>query len=218
MVEWTYLALEMGYFALGTLSMIKTLKDWKENKNRVLIAISIYMVAVLLRSIIDLAVFLGDFNVDVIVFGYVTFGQILGNILFVIQLEFMFFLKKLTKFYSLPPIIAFYIVYGRTLVDSILPFVIYAMIVSYSSAYILIRDGKRRQNGLAIGMGLFFLLWGIGQTLGPNTPIIFISFRLVAMLALFLGTRGFYEKYVFPDQKKEEKIMNTWITKLVVKE
>jgi len=99
-----------------------------------------------------------------------------------------------------------------------MPFIIYAMIVGYGSAYILIRDGKKRQNGLAIGMGLFFLLWGLGQTIAPRTPIIFSGFRLAAMIALFAGTRGFYEKYVWPDTIKEEKIMNTWITKLVVKE
>jgi len=79
-------------------------------------------------------------------------------------------------------------------VDSAIPFIIYAMIVSYGSAFNLIKDGRKKRNGLAIGMGLFFLLFGIGQTI--NIEIGFVIFRAVAMLTLYLGTRGFYEKYV----------------------
>jgi hypothetical protein len=175
------------------------------------------MIAVLVRSFIDIIIYITGFTLDVALAGTLTIGMVIGNILFVIQLEFMFFLKKYPKFYSFPIIIAFYLIIGRILVDSMMPFVLYAMLVSYSSAYFLIRDGKRRHNGLAIGMGLFFLLWGLGQTIGPTTEAIFISFRLAAMLTLFAGTRGFYEKYVWPNQEQEQKIMNAWITKLVVK-
>jgi hypothetical protein len=105
---------------------------------------------------------------------------------------------------------------GRILVDSSIPFITYALIISYGSAYILIRDGKRKQNGLAVGMGLFFLFWGLGQTL--QLELLFVILRLVAMVTLFLGTRGFYEKYVFPDQEEEKRIMGTWISKFVVKD
>ncbi|MFX1477610.1 MAG: hypothetical protein ACFFCI_05730 [Promethearchaeota archaeon] len=217
MVQWAYLVMEAVYFTLGTLSMTRTLKNWKENKNRILIAISVYIIAVLARSLIDIIIYITGFTLDAVLAGTLTVGQVIGNILFVIQLEFMFFLKKYPKLYSLPVIIAFYLIIGRILVDSAIPFIIYAMLVSYSSAYFLIRDGKRRHNGLAIGMGLFFLIWGLGQTIGPNTEWIFITFRLIAMVTLYAGTRGFYEKYVWPNQEKEQKIMNAWITKLVAK-
>lgn len=218
MVEWTYVIMETVYFVFGTLAMINTLRDWKENKNRILIAIAAYMGVVLLNSIINYATYLANLNLDIVVTGYVTVGNIIGNLLFIIQLEFMFFLKRLNKLYTLPLIISFYIIFGRILVDSSMPFILYAMIVSYSSAYVLIRDGRKRHNGLAIGMGLFFLLWGLGQTIGPNTIIIFLSFRIAAIIALYLGTRGFYEKYVWPNQAVENRVQNTWITKLVVKE
>ena len=89
MVEWTFLAIEAMYFTLGVLSTIRTLKDWKKNKNRALIAISIYMIAVLVRSLFDIAVFVADLNLDLILIGYLTFGQVIGQLLFIIQLEFM---------------------------------------------------------------------------------------------------------------------------------
>jgi len=216
MPQFLFLLIEAIYFVLGILAMINTLRSWRENKNRVLIAISIYVGAVLLRSLIDIFIYSADFNLDIILGGYLSLGMVIGNILFIIQVEFMFYLKKLTKLYTLPIIINFYIIMGRILVDSIIPFIIYAMIVSYVSAYNLIKDGRKKRNGLAIGMGLFFLLYGLGQTI--NIEIIFVIFKTVAMLALYLGTRGFYEKYVWPDEKMEEKILTTWISKLVIKE
>jgi len=186
------------------------------NKNRMLIAVSIYIAAVLVRSIIDMAVYAFSFDIDIQVTGSLTIGMIMGFILFTIQLEFMFYLMNLPKLYTLPVIVSTYLLIGRILVDSAMPFIIYAMITSYGSAFFLIKDGRKSRNGLAIGMGLFFLIWGLGSTF--QIEVLFVSLRLVAMVALLLGTRGFYEKYVFVNVEEEQKIMGTWIAKLVVKE
>ncbi|MFX1277994.1 MAG: hypothetical protein ACFFA3_01160 [Promethearchaeota archaeon] len=216
MPQFLYMIIEGMYFIFGLLSIKITLNTWKDNKNRILIAISVYMIAVLMKSVIDMLFYLLDLNLDVEIIGYVTIGQIIGNILFVIQLEFIFFLKKLTKLYTLPFIIAFYLIAGRIQVNSALPFIIYAMLVGYGSAYLLIKDGKRKLNGQAVGMGLFFLLWALGQTV--PIEVFFIFCRLFAMILLFLGTKGFYEKYIFPDLEEEKKIMGAWIAKFVIKD
>lgn len=216
MVEYYLLILEIVYFAIGIISIFTTLKHWKMNKNRMLIAISIFVAAVLVRSILDIAIYSFNLDIDIKVAGGLTIGMILGFILFTIQLEFMFYLKDLPKLYTLPLISSFYLALGRVLVDTSMPFIIYAMIVSYGSAYFLIKDGRKGRNGLAIGMGLFFFIWGLGQLF--QIEIVFISFRLVAMVALLLGTKGFYEKYVFVNVEEEQKVIRTWIAKLVVKE
>jgi hypothetical protein len=216
MPELGFLMVEITYFILGVISVITMIKHWKMNSNRMLIAVSIYIIAVLLRSIIDIAIYSFDLDIDIIVAGGLTIGMIMGFILFTIQLEFLFYLKNLPKLYTLPLITSFYLALGRTLVDTSMPFIIYAMIVSYGSAYFLIKDGRKSRNGLAIGMGLFFLLWGLGSTF--QIELLFVVLRLTAMVALFLGTRGFYEKYVFVNVEEEQKVMGTWIAKLVVKE
>ncbi|MHA1375219.1 MAG: hypothetical protein ACTSR7_13110, partial [Promethearchaeota archaeon] len=156
MPQFLYLGFEVVYFLLGILSMINTLRSWRENKNRILIAISIYVGSVLMRSILDMVTYSADLNLDFIIAGTLTFGQVIGNVLFIIQVEFVLYLKKQTKFYTVPFIISFYLIVGRILVDSAIPFIIYAMIVSYGSAFNLIKDGRKKRNGLAIGMGLFF--------------------------------------------------------------
>lgn len=216
MPELGFLIIEIAYFVLGVISVITMIKHWKMNSNRMLIAVSIYIIAVLFRSIIDIAIYSFDLNIDVKVAGGLTIGMIMGFILFTIQLEFLLYLKDLPKLYSLPVITSLYLALGRTLVDTSMPFIIYAMIVSYGSAYFLIKDGRKSRNGLAIGMGLFFLIWGLGSTFQVET--LFVILRLVAMVALLLGTRGFYEKYVFVNVEEEQKIMGTWIAKLVLKE
>ena len=210
------LVVEIVYFVMGIITILTTIKHWKMNKNRMLIAVSVYIAAVLVRSIIDMGIYALGFEVDIIIAGYLDLGMVLGFLLFTIQLNFMFYLMDLPKLYTLPILISLYLMMGRILVDSVWPFVIYAMITSYGSAFFLIKDGRKSRNGLAIGMGLFFLIWGLGQTF--QVEIVFISCRLVSMLALLLGTRGFYEKYVFVNIEEEQKIMGTWIAKLVVKE
>ncbi|MFX0023050.1 MAG: hypothetical protein ACFE9S_12055, partial [Candidatus Hermodarchaeota archaeon] len=87
MPQFLYIIIESIYFTLGLFSIITTLKTWRDNKNRILIAISVYIGAVLLKSIIDILFYLLDLNLDIVVIGYVTIGQIIGNILFIIQLE-----------------------------------------------------------------------------------------------------------------------------------
>ena len=216
MPQYPFLVLEVTYFIIGILALKNVVKSWKENKNRVLLAISIYITAILGRSIIDILIYFFDLNLDVPFLGYLMLGTIIGNILFIIQLEFMFYLQKLTKLYTLPPIIAFYLMAGRVIIDSSIPFIIYAMIVGYGSAYFLIKEGRQKRNGLAVGMGLFFLFWAIGQTIPVET--FFVICRVIAMISFYLGTKGFYEKYVFVDIQEEEKIISTWISKIVVKE
>jgi len=216
MAEIGFLIIEIIYFVLGLMTIFTTIKNWKTNKNRMLIAVSVYIAAVLVRSVIDMAVYAFSFDIDITVVGNLTVGMIMGFILFTIQLEFMFYLMNLPKLYTLPIIVSTYLIMGRILVDSSMPFIIYAMITSYGSAFFLIKDGRKSRNGVAIGMGLFFLIWGLGSTF--QIEVLFVILRLVAMIALLLGARGFYEKYVFVNIEEEQKIMGTWIAKLVVKE
>ena len=161
MPELGFLIAEIAYFVLGVTSVITMIKHWKMNSNRVLIAVSIYIIAVLFRSIIDIAIYSFDLNIDVKVAGGLTIGMIMGFILFTIQIEFLLYLKDLPKLYTLPLFSSFYLALARVLVDTTMPFIIYAMIISYGSAYFLIKDGRKSRNGLAIGMGLFFLFWGL---------------------------------------------------------
>ena len=216
MVQLDLLIPELMILALGIVALVPTIRKWKDSKNRMYMAVIVYTSAVIGFAFFQAMAGLLDFDTNIKLMGALRIGFILGYTLFLIQFEFILYLRAYVKFYSLPFIITFYLIAGNLLIDSSMSFIIYAMILSYTPAYILLRDGKRNRNGLAIGMGLFFLIWGLGQTI----PIILITgiLKVIATITLLLGTRGFYEKYVFLDQEEEQKIMGTWIAKFVVKD
>lgn len=202
--------------AFCILTLIPVLKSWRDTKNRMYMAVLILTFGIIGYSLINLFTFILEVDTNAYLIGGLRIGYILGYILATIQFEFMLYLRRFIKFYTLPFIIAFYLLFGNILVVNSLPFIIYLSFVGFVPAYFLIRDGKRKHNGLAFGMGLLFLIWGIGQTI-PVTIVVEI-FRITAIIVFFLGTRGFYEKYLFPVKEEEERIMGTWISKLVVKE
>jgi hypothetical protein len=202
--------------AFCLLTLIPILKSWCDTKNRMYMAVLILTIGMIGYSLINIFTFLLEVDTNAYLIGGLRIGYILGYILATIQFEFMLYLRRLIKLYTLPFIIAFYLILGNILVINSLPFIIYLSFVAYIPAYFLIRDGKRKHNGLAFGMGLLFLIWGIGQTF--QVILVVEIFRTVAVFLFFLGTRGFYEKYIFPVKEEEEKIMGTWISKLVIKE
>ncbi|MFX0020355.1 MAG: hypothetical protein ACFFAK_08475 [Promethearchaeota archaeon] len=211
-----YIIFEGLIILFGVLSLIPVYKNWKESKNRMYIAIFIYTIGVIGYSLINIFTYILEIDTNVYLVGDLRFGYVLGYILFTIQFVFMLYLRGLNKLYTLPFIVAFYLIIGHILKPSTMSFIIYAMFVSYTPAYFMLRDGKKKRNGLAFGMGLFFLIWGIGQVI----PVDFVMeiFRTIAIFMFFLGTRGFYEKYIFVNQEEEQKIMGTWIARFVVKE
>jgi len=211
-----YSIFELIMIAFCILTLVPILKSWRDTKNRMYMAVMILTFGIIGYSLINFFTFILEVDTNAYVIGGLRIGYILGYILATIQFEFMLYLRRLIKLYTLPFIIAFYLILGNILVINSVPFILYLTFVGYVPAYFLIRDGKRKHNGLAFGMGLLFLVWGIGQAI----PVIIVVeiFRTIAIILFFLGTRGVYEKYFFPIQEEEEKIMGTWISKLVIKE
>jgi hypothetical protein len=216
MMNLEYLIFEVLIIVFGILSLVPVYRNWRDGKNRMYIAIFAYTAGVIGYSLINALTYLLEFDTNVYLVGGLRFGYVLGYILFTIQFEFMLYLRGLIKLYTMPFIASFYLMIGNILNTSVMPFILYAIVVSYTPAYFLLRDGKKKRNGLAFGMGLFFLTWGIGQIIPIG--IVMEIFRVIAIFMFFLGTRGFYEKYIFVNQEEEQKIVGTWISKFVVKE
>jgi hypothetical protein len=211
-----YSICELIVIGFCLLTFFPVFRSWRDTKNRMYLAVLALTLGLLSYSISVLFTYLLNIDTNVFLIGGLRFGYILGYILATIQFEFMLYLRRLVKFYPLPFIIAFYLMLGNILVINSVPFIVYLTFIGFVPAYILLKDGKRKHNGLAFGMGLLFLLWGIGQIF-PITLVVEL-FRTVAVFMFFIGTRGFYEKYIFPPKEAEEKIMGTWISKIVVKE
>lgn len=204
---------ELIIISLALICIFPMVKRWEETKNRVYIAISVYMSAISSYSVILLLSYIFNIDTKVKFIGYLPIGFFLGYLMFTIQAVFLLYVMGWKRLYSFPFIASFYLCCVNILVDTSIHFIIYAMIISWVPAFFFMRQGRRTRNGIAFGMGLFLLIWGLGQSV--PIPIVFQFFRITALCIFYLGVRGFFEKYIFVDEKEETKIKSVWITKFV---
>ncbi len=208
------LLMQIIYISFCALSIFQVRKKWREDKNKMYLIIILYIVTLVLVSLIYIIAIFTEFNTSIVIGGNLTVGLALAFFNNAIQVEFVLFLRKYNKLYTLPLIATFYIAFGLFLNSSTIIFILYSLVVGFGFSSLLIRDGKKQRNGLAMGMGIFFLIYGIGAMLG-NVMLLDI-FRVVGVVVFFVSSTGFFEKYVFVNEEIEERIMKTWISKLVV--
>ncbi|MFX0043487.1 MAG: hypothetical protein ACFE8L_11300 [Candidatus Hodarchaeota archaeon] len=216
MIEIHLLAMESFIFVLFILALNKMLKLYKEHKNQIYVAIIIYIAAIMGSTVFNLITYLTDLSLDITIAGGIQIGILFAFILFTIQVEFILYLAKLKKLYSLPFVVNFFLIIGLIMDPNMTAFIVYATVVGLGLPYLLIREGRKNRNGLAVGMGLFFFAWGLGQIIPID--IVFQSLKILGTVFFFLATQGFFDKYIVVDQEEEKKIMGTWISKLVVSE
>lgn len=210
------LIMQVLYISFCALSIFQVTKKWREDKNRMYFIINIYIVTLILVSLIYIMAVFTEFNTSIVIGGKLTVGLALAFFTNIIQVEFVLYLRKYNKLYTLPVIATLYIAFGLLLNGSTIIFVLYSMVVGFGLSSVLIRDGKKQRNGLAMGMGIFFLIYGIGAML--RSDMLLDIFRVVGIVVLYVSSTGFFEKYVFVNEDVEKRIMGTWISKLVVKE
>ncbi len=210
------LVMNVIYISFCALSIFQVMKKWREDKNRMYLVITIYIIVLAFVSLLYISPIFTDFNTSIVISGKLTIGLALAFVSNTIQVEFMLYARKYNKLYTVPLITTLYIAFGLMLNSSTIFFVLYSLFVGFGLSIVLIRDGKKQLNGLAMGMGIFFLIYGIGSMLRSTTLL--DIFRVVGMFVFYMSSTGFFEKYVFVNEAVEERIMGTWISKLVVKE
>ena len=210
------LIMQVLYISFCALSIFQVTKKWREDKNKMYLIIILYIMTLVFVSLIYIMAVFTEFNTSIVIGGNLTFGLALAFFTNVIQVEFLLYIRKYNKLYTLPLIATLYIAFGLLLNSSTILFVLYSMVVGFGLSSVLIRDGKKQRNGLAMGMGIFFLIYGIGAML--RNDMLLDIFRVAGIVVLFVSSTGFFEKYVFVNEEAEKRIMGTWISKLVVKE
>ena len=212
-LQWELLITEFIVLAFIIASIYPMIYRWKQTKNRVFIAISVYMSAVATYAAIMILSYILEFDMNIDLIGYLPIGHILGYMMFTIQAVFLLYVIGWKKLYTFPFVFSFYLLSYSIMVNTSMHFIIYAVIISWIPAIFFMQQGRKNRNGIAFGMGLFLLIWGLGQSI--PIPIVFQFFKIGALVLFYLGVKGFYEKYIFVDQKEEQKIKATWITKFV---
>ncbi|TFF97182.1 MAG: hypothetical protein EU547_05040 [Promethearchaeota archaeon] len=140
---------------------------------------------------------------------------ILTVIILFIPLEFLFYLLRWKKLYSLPIVLGFFIFLNLFLEDVIIFYRIGTIIIGAISFFTLIYEGIKRKNGDIMSFAFVFMY---GLAYFPITQILGLTFQFIGLAFLLIGTSGLIDKYVLVDditQQKVENIKNTWIAKRV---
>jgi len=208
------LTLEMIFLFFSVITIIIILRTYLENRESVYIGLISFFAAMLFNSIFRVTN-LFNITLDLVLGARLSFSNIIALVIFDIQLIFFLYLKKLKKFYYLPIVASFYLGFGLYVDETLIFFISYAVVIGFIIPVILIREGRKTRNGLAFGLGLFFLIYGLGKML--QVPIVPEILRIVGIIVSTLAVLEFFDKYLFHDREEKERIQSAWISKLTAK-
>ena len=208
------LTLEMIFLFFSVITIIIILRTYLENRESVYIGLISFFAAMLFNSIFRVTN-LFNITLDLVLGARLSFSNVIALVIFDIQLIFFLYLKKLKKFYYLPIVASFYLGFGLYVDETLIFFISYAVVIGFVIPVILIREGRKTRNGLAFGLGLFFLIYGLGKML--QVPIVPEILRIVGIIVSTLAVLEFFDKYLFHDREEKERIQSAWISKLTAK-
>jgi len=208
------LTLEIIFLIFCVITIIIILRTYFENRESVYIGLIAFFAAMLFNSIFRVTN-LFNITLDLVFGARLSFSNIIALVIFDIQLIFFLYLKKLKKFYYLPIVASFYLGFGLYIDETLIFFISYAVVIGFIIPVILIREGRKTRNGLAFGLGLFFLIYGLGKML--QVPIVPEILRIVGIIVSTLAVLEFFDKYLFHDKEEKERIQSAWISKLTAK-
>ncbi len=208
-----FLLLEVVFLVFCIVTILIILRTYLEIRESIYLGLMVFFAAMLFNSlfrIINLFITL-DLTVGV----KLSSSNIIALLIFSIQLRFFLYLKKLIKLYWLPLVASFYIGFGLIVNASLIFFISYAVVIGFVIPVILLREGRKTRNGLAVGLGIFFLIYGLSKML--QVPFVPELLRIIGIIISTLAVLEFFDKYLFYDKEEKEKIQNAWISKLTDK-
>ncbi len=208
------LTLEVVFLIFCVITILIILRTYLEIRESIYIGLMVFFAAMLFISIFRLTN-LFYITIDLVIGARLSISNVLALIVFSIQLRFFLYIKKLKKLYWLPLVASFYIGFGLFVNVSLVFFISYAVVIGFVIPVILLREGRKTRNGLAFGLGLFFLIYGLGKML--QVPLVPEILRIIGIIVSTLAVLEFFDKRLFHDKEEKEKIQSAWISKLTDK-
>ncbi len=209
-----FLILEVVFLIFCVITILIILKTYFEIRESIYLGLMVFFVAMLFNSIFRITN-LFFIELDLVIGAKLSLSNIIALLIFTIQLRFFLYIKKLKKLYWLPLITSFYIGFGLFVNVSLVFFISYAVVIGFVIPVILLREGRKTRNGLAFGLGLFFLIYGLGKML--QVPLVPEILRIIGIIVSTLAVLEFFDKYIFHDKEEKERIQSAWISKLTAK-
>lgn len=216
MIELFVLITQLIIFALTISILIISVKNYLKSR------ININLFLIILFAIISFTAFRGLITSHTFIPNEIVIGEKLSiMIIFTViilftPLEFLLYILRWRKLYSLPIVLGFFIFLNLYLENVILIYRIVTISIGALAFFTLIYQGIKRKNGEVISFAFVFM-YGLGYF--PITQLFRLLFHLIGLIFMLIGLSGFIDKYVLVDdqtQEKESKIKNAWIAKRVV--
>ncbi len=143
------------------------------------------------------------------------------------QFQFVLYILRKYKFYSLPAILLFFVSLGLYQYRSTVAYNLIILPTSYLTLSIFLRKGITNRDGFLFGIGMFCLfdygnayftysVMRYGFNLGGSILYLtMIVFAVFAVVFLNLGTWGWLDRHVFYDKEREKQIKNAWVSRLI---
>ena len=209
-----FLILEVVFLIFCVITILIILKTYLDIRESIYLALMVFFVAMLFNSIFRITN-LFFITLDLTIGAKLSLSNIIALLIFSIQLRFFLYIKKLKKLYWLPLVTSFYIGFGLFVNVSLVFFISYAVVIGFVIPVILLREGRKTRNGLAVGLGIFFLIYGLSKML--QVPFVPELLRIIGIIISTLAVLEFFDKFLFQDKEEKEKIQSAWISKLTAK-
>ncbi len=210
-------------FAFSLLAFIPIVKKIKSSNQRIYKVFSLWYIGICIIYSARLADFLlvdNIYNIYAIVFGEnLSFLYLFSMTFTLLNIQYLLFMYKKTKFYTLAPIICFYISLALFIIgDVMFIFIIYIGTYLVVILYFFYKQGIKNRDNITFTIGLFGVLDIIfGYVIYiRNTNYTFIWLFTLGII-LNLCNWGFFEKYLLYDREREKEIKDVWVSQMIQK-
>jgi hypothetical protein len=143
------------------------------------------------------------------------------------ELQFVLYILRKYKFYSIPVILTFFVSLGLFQYDTIAAYDMVMLPIAFITPNLFMWKGKGNRDGLTFSIGVFSLFdYGIAYTINSimkyalnfSGVILYLPLLFSALFAVFylnLGTWGWLDRHVFYDKQREKQIKNAWVSRLI---
>jgi hypothetical protein len=143
------------------------------------------------------------------------------------QLQFVLYILRKYKFYSIPAILLFFLSLGLFQYNNTTAYNSIMIPIGYITSALFLWKGLKNRDGLTFSLGIFslfdyglpYFIYSPMKYMGHETgPIIYAPFLICALFSvvfLNLGTWGWLDKHVFYDKERERQIKNAWVSRLI---
>ncbi|MHA1803115.1 MAG: hypothetical protein ACTSU4_01115 [Promethearchaeota archaeon] len=201
---------------IGIISIIifNEIKKWKSIHNQILLFIICYLIIVIVHAVWQTFYEIFNFQEIFKLIDNLTVFNFFYLLLLLFATEIVLYINGWKMLYSIPLIACFFIAYGMIMNESVIVIDYYlGIVVSNAIILVLIYEGYKNESGTVFSTGIFMFLFGLGFY--PNFLFPGILIKFLGSMVLLFGSFGLFERMIFIDEEREQKIKNTWIAKIV---